>query len=188
MVLKLTRLLGKGSKRKCWAHPDDFNLCVKTTYGDTDGRCQNEQEYSYYKTLDRKGILNKSIPKIFGWVHTDKGLGLLVERVVNKDLSVSLDLIQSIEKGLVSAIEAEKLVEVFFAPFLENGIVVHDECPSNFLVKFEEEGPALCVIDGFGHRRVGLKSRLRDKSKFFANRKTLETKAHLLSEIKAMVS
>lgn len=180
MNLILDTIISSGFERDCWQHPDDIGLCVKTTRILKTDRNQNQQEYDYYQYLIKNNKLNKYIPRIHGWVETNKGKGLIIDRVINYDNSASIGLENSLKNNLINTETAERIIREFFVPFLKYGVVVSDECFSNFFVSFKKDGPILMVIDGLGHRRVGIKSWFRDKFVYLANRKTLETKNHLL--------
>ena len=120
------------------------------------------------------------VPRIIGWEQTDHGSGLVVERVLNHDGSPSYSLNHRMLCKKTTPQEAIRMIQSCFAVMLRHGIVVSDECPSNFLVQELEQQKRLVIIDGLGHRRINIKSYLRDHFRFYANQKTKETKNHLL--------
>lgn len=180
IYLKLTQLISSGFERDCWAHPENPSLCVKTTRIRKEKRNQNQQEFNYYTWLVNKGLHIPYIPKIYGWCESNHGQGLIIERICNEDGSYSVDLPTSLKNQYISPTQGLELVQQMFIPFLQHGVIVSDECPTNFFVQRHSIQPKLLVIDGLGHRHINLKSKLRDCCQFLANRKTQETKQHLI--------
>ena len=186
MILELKHKLGSGNERDCWLHPTDPHLCVKTTHkaASKKNQNQNKQDAIYYALLKKRKILNHHIPKVYGWCETNKGPGLLMERMINTDGTPSLLLSETLDQSLINTNTAKQIIDDFCQLFLAQAITISDENISNFMVRFiENNTPILVVVDGLGHRSIDIKSRLRDRIKALSRKKTRETYRHLLDYV-----
>ena len=86
-LLNLTELIGSGNERDCFIHPDNPKYCVKVTKPGVVGRRQNEIDMAYFEVLKRRNISSPHIPACHGWVETNRGKGIVVERICRPDLS-----------------------------------------------------------------------------------------------------
>lgn len=180
--LILQEHLGSGSQRDCWVHPGRPDLCVKTIHSQN-SRNQNQLDYDYYQWLKKRGKSGAHFPALLGWCITDKGPGLIFERIINADMQPSLNLKDSLEQKQVTPAQASALVKEMFQSFLAEGLSVYDGCPTNFLVCIQADHMRLVAVDGIGHRNQSFKSRLRDRFPLLSRLKTLTTRHVLLQHI-----
>ncbi len=75
--------LAKGEERKCYIHPQDSSKIVKLEYSNATGRNQNDLDIYYHEYLARKKVSFKHMAKYYGVVNTNKGSGVVFERVVD---------------------------------------------------------------------------------------------------------
>lgn len=177
--LNLEKLIGSGSERSCWEHPLQPTLCIKTLHS-PGKRDQNRLDFQYYQVLKKYQKSRAHIPALVGWCDTDKGKGLVFERVINTNQQPSLNLQDSLEQKQITPEQACMLIEEMFSNFLDEGLSVYDEEPPNYLVRIAADHMKLMIVDGVGHRRIGLKSQLRDRFPVFSRRKMLAIRRHLL--------
>ena len=82
--LDKSSLVGKGLHRECHRHPENKNLCIKVVVaGNAD---ESQREKKYYSQLEKRGISWDMIPKFYGDLETNLGLGSVFDLVfVNGD-------------------------------------------------------------------------------------------------------
>jgi len=169
----LGELIGSGKERHCYAHPTNPLLCIKITQKGVIGRRQNLLDWTYYLYLKNRGINSPSVPKCYGWVSTDQGPGLLVERICRADSSPAPTLLQAINTGEISRELALKLVEASFLEMIQKNIVVVDYHPDHMLVSEDAKGQRhIVVVDGLGSRHLGLRFWLRTRIPAYGRKKT----------------
>ncbi len=77
--------INKGEERKCFAHPHNKRKLIKIEYNNAIGRDQNRLDEYYYKYFKKKNISYKHIPKFYGKIRTNLGIGVLFDKVCNFD-------------------------------------------------------------------------------------------------------
>jgi serine/threonine protein kinase len=143
-------LLGEGTKRKCFAHPDDPGLCIKIS--SERGRRSAKREIRYLKLLRRRGKSLAQIADYKGAIQTNIGAGDLYELVRDCDGRVSRSIRHYLSLGddditerVVGAIEGLRCY------LNRNLILFSDIRPDNLLVRRECNGVLrLIIIDGVG--------------------------------------
>jgi len=92
MMLKLidSLLVAKGGHRHCYEHPDDSTRCVKVLISDE--RKEHDLEQKYYLVLARRGISWDLLPKYYGQVDTNLGVGAVYDLIKDFDGNVSKTL------------------------------------------------------------------------------------------------
>lgn len=92
-VLDLTNavLIGKGTHKKCFVHPQDALLCVKVAYNELGTRDLN-REVNYLCSHYRRKHVSTILPRFHGVVQTNLGRGYVVERLQNADGTSCLSL------------------------------------------------------------------------------------------------
>ena len=86
LSLRSCQPIGQGAFRRCFIHPDDEYLCIKVSHGRRIGapgyKDPNLREFAEYERLRTIGApVHRFGPKIHGFVETDLGPGLCVERL-----------------------------------------------------------------------------------------------------------
>ena len=178
--LRLEKLLGSGNERLCWEHPGESTMCVKTVRPGVVGRRQNDIDFDYYRFLVGRGIAGSRIPKVFGWVDTDHGKGLAVEKISGPDGGQPLSLPRVLEEGRLSVEQVTRLIDETFDWFVERAVVISDCNPEHLLLRQDEAGrDILVVVDGLGGRHIDFRYKLRKWLPWYARRKTRQTRARL---------
>jgi len=83
-------LIGKGLHRECYVHPENKNLCIKVVVHGDSKEIQREQKY--YSLLQKRNISWEVLPRFYGLVETNLGLGAVFDLIRNYDGSVSKTL------------------------------------------------------------------------------------------------
>ena len=78
--------LGTGRHRKCYAHPEDAQRCIKIVYHRGDGGDKEiRRELKYYAHLGRRLKDWSGIPRYHGTVETDCGTGYVYDVIADFD-------------------------------------------------------------------------------------------------------
>ena len=151
LVLRDDLLLGKGGHQAAYIHPDDPSKCVKIAFDPDDGDVKKELRYR--RICADKLLRSKLVTKYYGKVETDKGVGLVFERVIDFDGSSSLDL-----KDYLSAVSTAEeidrsraLLMDFRRDFLSEGIAIVDTDITNFMVqRLSPTETQMRIVDNIG--------------------------------------
>ncbi|MEM6673414.1 MAG: YrbL family protein [Planctomycetota bacterium] len=152
LSLSGSELLGTGRERACYVHPEDESLCIKVDLGvSTRGRRpQSPQDASYLTHLARRGVPFDHLTRYHGKVETDKGLGYVFDRCINRDGTMPRSLRE------LRQLDAENwpkaLLADLFDFMVEYGVVPSDVSPDNVLFPELESGRIAVLIDGVGNR------------------------------------
>ena len=152
-ILTLTDdlMLGAGGHQAAYIHPADPSKCVKIAFDPNDGDVKKELRYR--RICADKLSRSKLVTKYYGEVETDKGRGLVFERVMNFDGASSLDL-----KDYLSAVstaeevdQSRALLMDFRKDFLEEGIAIVDTDITNFMVqRLSPTETQMRIVDNIG--------------------------------------
>jgi len=152
LILKEEDFVGKGNERACYVHPLEKNKAVKISYEQNIGRSkQTTTEINYYKELlKKKDMCWKHLPKYYGEVKTDKGLGFVVELILDYDGEVSKSFAYYLKQNDVEHYKNElKEYKEFFLKY--NVIFNYGMMPKNILLrKVSPTESNLVLIDGLG--------------------------------------
>ncbi|OAP42492.1 hypothetical protein AU381_14975 [Sinorhizobium glycinis] len=91
------------------------------------------------------------IPRIFGFAHTDHGLGLVVEKITRRDGELAPTLAQLAFSGQLTARHLMMIDEIF-ERFRRLHIVMMDVNPGNFVVTDRRGCDELICVDGTGEK------------------------------------
>ena len=80
-------MIGKGLHRECFIHPEDINKCIKVVVNGN--QQETEREQSYYKFLQKKKIAWDMLPKFYGNIETNMGLGAVFDLIRDHNGQVS---------------------------------------------------------------------------------------------------
>ncbi|WP_345975127.1 YrbL family protein [Sulfurimonas sp. HSL3-7] len=151
-------LLGKGNERLCYVHPDDPSKIIKVPYKQLNARDQNRLEELYAAYLERKGVSFEHITRCYGSVDVEGKKGLVFDRVINSDGSVSRTFSDIIRQQVITPEQAKVLLDDLQAYLVENNILFVDVSLDNIMCRHEEDGSyRLIIVDGLGARRPGFK-------------------------------
>lgn len=147
--LKDKRIIGQGTNRACYVHPEDNAKCIKVTIsGD---QSESNKEKKYYEFLKNKNISWKQIARYHGSVKTDLGEGSVFDLVRDFDGKVSKTLEYYIytEEGMSVIRNPVELLHEFKAYQLEEKVIIKDLNTKNILCRLVDENNAeLIVVDG----------------------------------------
>jgi hypothetical protein len=154
----LAEKIGDGHDREVWRHPLNRALGIKVAKPDHE-RAQNHIDLHYSTHLEQLGITSRHIPRVHGWVDTDRGPGLVVDLVQQPDGTPCPSLPQALRSGLINEMEAIGLVYEAHEWLENNGVILADYGIDNFLVQFSTSTglPHLVFIDGLGTRHFDFK-------------------------------
>lgn len=146
-------LLGKGSSRECYVHPEDDSKCVKVTYSANRGITREEMKH--YRRYLRRGISWDMMARAYGFVSTSRGVGAVfsLARDFNGEISGSLDFyLQKAHETMISERELRSSMAVFRSYLQRERIIVRELKADNLI--YQRLGPAtgrLILIDGVGN-------------------------------------
>ena len=164
--------LGKGGERSAYIHPKDNNKIIKILSKEGKHNNQNELDYRYSKYLTQQNIPFTHITKCFGWVDTNKGVGLVFERIKNFDNSDIKTLSYYTKYTILDENDGIQLLKELKQYLFENNILFIDASLSNvFCQKVEKDKFKFIIFDGLGGRRMGFKFWLYLHSKLFTQYK-----------------
>ena len=164
--------LGKGGERSSYIHPKDNTKIIKVLFSENKHNNQNELDYYYYNYLNKKNVQFTHITKCFGWINTNKGKGLIFERVENYDKSTIRTLSYYSKYNLFDSKLDNLLISELKNYLFTNDILFVDASLSNvFCQKIGENQYKLIIFDGLGARRTGLKLWLYTHSILFTRYK-----------------
>lgn len=176
----LSERVGVGGDRVCWRHPANRSLCVKVSKPEPE-RLQNEIDFHYARYLARRNIVGPHVPRVHGWIETNRGQGLVMDLVQQPDGTPCIPLPEALRTGMITQAEAETLVREAFGWLMQRKVILADCGGSNFLIRQSQDGSRhLVFVDGLGARHFGLKYYLRRTFGFMARRKGREFQAKIL--------
>ncbi len=154
-MLKLDRsgFVGRGLHRECYIHPENEDLCVKVVVAGNEDETRREKKY--YRHLEERNVCWEMIPRYYGDVETNMGIGSVFDLIVDRAGTVARTLeyyLNSNEKteehsaGLMHALVSLKEY------LLEYRIITMSLKPKNIVYPLEgETEPRLVVVDNIGN-------------------------------------
>ncbi|MGI9286263.1 MAG: YrbL family protein [Pseudomonadales bacterium] len=147
-----SHLIGKGSERTCYVHPENSAQCIKINHSTL--KKQSNNELKYLTILLQRNISWQHIPKFYGMVQTNLGEGMVYDLVRDYDGAVS----NTLAHYLTSEIDVEETRQIVVALqefrdyLLSQHIMVRDPNATNFaLQKCNQNRVQLVLIDGIGN-------------------------------------
>lgn len=164
--------VAEGYMRRVYAHPHRDDALVKVIRADTQrartqgarnwlkrrGRTRQYvvflREIREYLALRARAPQAAPISHIFGFEHTDAGLGLVVERLHGEDGALAPTLIELFARhGDAPWLRAG--IAALFDALREHHVVVSDVNPGNVVHGRGSDGvPRFALVDGFGDKNV----------------------------------
>ncbi len=165
-------LIGRGHKRDCHAHPDAPNLCIKVARH-ADRWQESAIEWYYITHLKQRRVPLDHIIDCYGWVQTNYGSGLVVERIRDGDGSPALTLCDAISAGKVDMNQTDIMLRKLKRWAISHGVAVAELNEVNLMVRKQGNDTNLVFIDGIGSRRkADWKFTLYQRYPWFARMKT----------------
>jgi hypothetical protein len=195
------RKCAEGHQREIYQSPDDPDVLIKVLKGRRPGdkgarktsrkrgwytrfrrfgaymtfRREIEEYLEQARKLDGSQQFELPIARIVGLSHTSMGLGLLVERIANRDGTLAPTLIQLISSGRLANYHL-RLIDSFFAICRREHIVMMDINPGNFVITDRSGVEEIVCIDGTGEKhffRIYARSRILNSIKLHYAREKL---------------
>lgn len=143
-VLDLTnaKLIGKGTHKKCFVHPQDSSRCVKVAYNESGKRDLNREVF-YLKTHYRRKHVATILPHFYGTIQTNLGRGYVVEHLQNADGTPCLSLQQWLDvpapnEALDAAIN--QAMQTLKQKIFDEQVLCLSIYPENILFRKEADG------------------------------------------------
>ncbi len=147
-----SHLIGKGSERTCYIHPENSARCIKINHSSLNKQSSNE--LIYLTTLLKRNISWRHIPKLYGVVQTNLGEGMVYDLIRDHDGAVSNTLAHYL-KSKTDVEEVRQIVgalQEFRDYLLDQHVMVRDPNATNFaLQKCSLDKVRLVLIDGIGN-------------------------------------
>jgi len=172
LELNDTMIIAKGGERTCYAHPKDVKKVIKIVHTLNIHNKQNELEYSYMNYLVNKNTDLSALTKCYGYISTNKGKGLIFDRVLDFDGSASKSFRYMLAKQLIPLEEQKILINDLKIYLEKNNVLFVDTSLTNiFCPRISENVYRLIIVDGLGAKRLGLKFFLYKLSKTYTKYK-----------------
>ena len=151
-------LIGCGSNRKVYRHPENANFCIKVDLNkDSElyGTASNEIEVFSKIANARSGKPLKAIANFHGSVMTNEGLGGVFDLIQDEGTRSPSEILFVTMQRTHSQAEKKKIsqaLKVFRWRVLQSSVVCNDISPFNVCVKKCDSGRIeLFLVDGVGH-------------------------------------
>ncbi len=146
--LREDQFLGDGNHKKVYIHPEDNTKCVKVLFEPDD--FDMPRELRYRKALGKRIDDMPLLPKYYGTVETDQGIGYVFERVVDFDGTASRTLLSELEHPTDQK-RLERILKDFHKEFMRVRFAPAGIDPDNILVqRISETEECVRVIDNVG--------------------------------------
>ncbi len=153
LVLTDGLLVGRGTERECYRHPENIGLCIKVTHRTRNLKYQNRKDFEYFRSLAKRGIDWSHLPCCHGWVTTNRGKGLVFDLLQDdrqRPLPTLKELLVQQQLSLSDLWPALRQLHTYL---LRNRIFSSDLRTSNIVADMRKDGHLdLYVIDGLGDR------------------------------------
>ncbi|WP_419767112.1 YrbL family protein [Arcobacter sp.] len=165
-------LIAKGGERACYLHPDDNTKVVKSLFIQGSHNNQNKLEYIYMNYLKNKKKDLFHIANCYGYIKTNKGEGLVFDRILNYDNTPAKSFRYMVANKILSLDEQKILLDELKNYLQENQILFVDTSLTNlFCPQIQKDKYKIIIVDGLGAKRMGLKFWLYRNSKFYTKYK-----------------
>ena len=144
-------LIGKGTRRSCYQHPNDASLCIKISTGTPNSIKQQDRECGYYLAMEKRAVDFRHLARYEGPIETNLGTGHLYECIIDHDGSYSKSLNHYLRNYKN---QQEDLMQKFSSLegyLLDSGILFYDLNSGNIICQKDAQGELrLVMIDGIG--------------------------------------
>lgn len=173
MSITLTKdlMIAEGTSRICYNHPLDSSKVLKISKNKHNKLCDNDIEDIYFNYLKNKKIALSHLTKSYGFIETNLGKALMIDKVIDFNGKISL----SFKDYILSSSIREKedfLVDELKQYIFGNTILFLDVNLTNvFCCEYEKGKYRLIIIDGLGTARDKLRLKMYFKFKWYAKYK-----------------
>ena len=92
VVLSEEYFIGEGSQRRCYIYPDNERLCVKILMDHASMQIL-KRDLEYNRKLMKKGFFSDALPRYYGEIKTNKGIGYVFDLIRDYDNKPSKSMI-----------------------------------------------------------------------------------------------
>lgn len=182
--------IAKGATRRCFLHPQNPNILIKIEKDEKSK--SNIWEAKYYGEVAEKYGEVTGITKLFGFVDTNLGKGLMVEAVRNADGGLSrriADIVENPDKvGHWSLEKVYAAVQELTDRLIAMDIRQFDLNMGNIVIREDEKGNyTACIIDLKGPYDNKEHIPLSSWFSFFAKRKMKRRSEKLLRSLQSFI-
>lgn len=170
IILSENDIVSYGSNRICYLYKKNPRKLIKTARHPDNWKNDHKQSFSECCVSEKVASKTTSVQITLcqEWVNTNKGPGLLVDRIVD-DKGQSLTLRKLLSNKEVTVQSSLELVEDVIKNLSFFGIPASDFNIDNFILEGDIRNKKLVMIDGFSPKRINLKFFLLLHSKLLAN-------------------
>lgn len=131
--LNSSLVVGIGRHRVCYIHPEDEKKCIKVIHSASGNALrENQRELAYYAHLNRYLTDWRGIPRYYGQIETNLGIGYVYDRIVDFDgkpsrtlqdyfpieeLETTYSQLYQLLEDLKSYLQANKIVTMSIKPY-----------------------------------------------------------------------
>lgn len=149
--LKEGTLVGTGTNRACYVHPENPDKCIKVTI--SEDHKESWRETRYFQLLQKRSISWNMLVHFYGIVDTDLGKGMICDlpRDFNGDISKTVQYYIDHPHD-IKINNLFKMMDDLRAYLLHNLIIVKDLNFLNLLYhRINEKEGNIIIIDGIGN-------------------------------------
>lgn len=170
IVLRDSNILSYGSNRVCYLDESNPAQLIKIARHPERWKIDHRQSFSewYVSRAVASANIDCHISLCQNWVRTNKGPGLVVDRVVD-DYGQSITLRKLLFRRELTVECALLLIEKIIHDFSISGIPASDFNIDNFVIEGAHASNKLIMIDGFSPKKINIKTRLLLHSKVLSN-------------------
>jgi len=151
-------ILSYGSNRVCYLDETNPSKIIKVARHPESWKKDHRQSFSEWYVSKSIASANSDcfISQCQSWVRTNKGPGLVVDRIVD-DHGQSITLRKLLFRRELNVEHALLLIEKIIYNFSVNGVPASDFNIDNFVIEGEHANNKLVMIDGFSPKKINLK-------------------------------
>lgn len=142
------RLLGVGTEKRCYLHPEDRTKCLKVSTKNYSRQVMMELEY--FRFLVRRGWTTPVVPKFLGEFESENCIGFYQEAFLKED--GWMPLAEAYKTPTFSRDEIRRGLQYFVDEIIRDNIVIQDLSMDNIFFRVGEDGRIERVVgvDGYG--------------------------------------
>lgn len=152
VILTESLYIGKGYHKKVYLHPEIPSLCIKVPFTNDD--IDLKRELNYRKILDKQNRKLSILPKYYGPVSTNLGIGYMFEYIRDFNNKNSLSLREFLKDFNSTLHDKEIIVDIllkFKFLYLKELPITSDIDPGNLLVQQTTQNSyCIRIIDNIG--------------------------------------
>lgn len=149
----MSSLIGTGSHRKCYVHPENKDLCVKIIFNED--LKESKREQSYYRLLEKRNISWEMLPRYYGVIESNLGHGAVFDLIRDYDGEISKTLEYYLSSSEILELQCPCFLQTFYSLkkyLYKYKIIPMDLKPENILYKkTSDKDGLLVIIDNIGN-------------------------------------